>query len=385
VIPTAVLLLALTGLAASLLLLAAVIGVHREVRTVAERRRATVVAALRPQVAAIVAEAMDTLDDPTPPGAAPEPSAAAGRLEQLADGLTRRHRRVLDDLVLGYLSKVRGPARQPLLDLLQHNGTVPRARRRLDRPGVVGRAQAAEILGRAGGPDVVADLIGLLSDRQAEVRVVAAAALAGAAPTRQMVHALLAAVEGDRPIPAGLLVDTLLRLGADATEHLAAALAAATPYAQAVAAETLGLLGTTHATQALLTALGDPRATEEVHVRAAGALGRIGVPDALDPLIGCLRPDRVPALRSAAARALGDLGSPRAVPHLAPLLSGPYPLATAATAALVRMGPAGAQALAEIAAAEPEAPAGRHAAAGLATLRLASGQDPTAVAPVPVG
>jgi HEAT repeat protein len=392
VIPTAVLLAALTVLLALLVLLAAAIGARRLVRTVADRRRAGVVAALRPRVAAVVAEALDSLDappepalpEPAPTGPAP-PRVAAGPLVQLADGLSRRQRRVLDDIVLSYLRKVRGPARQPLLDLLEHNGTVPRARRRLGRPGLVGRAHAAEILGRSGGPEVVPDLIRLLSDRQAEVRVVAAAGLAGAPPTGQIVRALLAAVESDRRIPAGLLVDTLLRLGPDSTEHLAAALAEGTSHARAVAAEALGLLGTSQASQALLAALGDPQASTEVQVRAAGALGRIGAPAALDPLVGCLRPDRAPALRSAAARALGDLGSPRAVPHLVPLLSGAYQLASIATAALVRMGPAGARELADVAAAEPDTAAGRHAAAGLAALQLAGGQVPVPAAPAPVG
>jgi HEAT repeat protein len=210
---------------------------------------------------------------------------------------------------------------------------------------------------------------------------VAAAGLAGAPPSYRVVRALLNAVQADRPVPAGLLVDSLLRLGPGATEHLAAALATGSPHVRAVAAETLGLLGTTEAAAALLAALADPAATAEVRARAAGALGRIGTPAAIDPLIGCLDPDEPPGLRTAAAKALGELSSPRAVPHLVGLLAGPYPLAATAAAALARLGPPAAAALAEVVAAEPVTPAGRHAEAGLAAMRLVTG----AVPPVPVG
>jgi HEAT repeat protein len=139
-----------------------------------------------------------------------------------------------------------------------------------------------------------------------------------------------------------------------------------------VAAETLGLLGTTQATQALLAALDDPHGTVEVQVRAAGALGRIGAPAAFGPLVACLAPDRAPALRVAAVQALGLLGGPRAVPHLVPMLAAAHQLASAAGASLGMLGPAGATALDTVSRREPETPAGRQAAAALATVELAA-------------
>jgi HEAT repeat protein len=397
VIPASVLLLALVGLAALAGLLLVAIGSCRLARGWHLRRQAAVVAVLRPAVAAVVAEAMDdpgagaAAAPPRRPGprhsrsrrprwrrraagraAGPAAGTVPGRLAALADGLPRRQRGVLDGIVLGYLGKVRGPARQPLLDLLEHNGTVARARRRLHRPGAVGRARAAEVLGRAGGPAVALDLLRLLSDREPAVRAVAAAGLSAATPSAEVVRALLAAVEGDRRVPTGLLVDALLRLGPDAAGHLAAALADGAPHVQAVAAEALGRLASMPATQALLAVLAEPGADAEVRSRAAGALGRIGAPAAVDPLIGLLRPGQPPALRVAAAGALGDLGSPRAVPGLLPLLAEAYPLAAAAAAALAQLGSAGAAALAEVADREPGTPAGQHAAAGLAVVELAT-------------
>jgi HEAT repeat protein len=223
----------------------------------------------------------------------------------------------------------------------------------------------------------VPDLIRLLFDRQPEVRVVAAGALAAAPPTSDVVLALLGTIDSDRRVPAGLVADTLLRLGPEATPPLAHALAHGTPNVRAVAAETLGLLDTTQATEALLAALGDPDDSDqpdqpdEVRIRAAGALGRIGAPGAFEPLVACLMPAHAPPLQVAAVQALGLLGRPGAVPYLLPMLTGAHVVAAAAALALTRLGPPGVAALDEVADQDGDSSAARYAASALATLRLA--------------
>lgn len=421
------LLATMTVLVAVLVGLVAAIAVRRLVRLVGDRRRWAAERVMRPRVAAVLADVPDRDEPPSrrlrraprpaprhalrnasrhaagglraaiPPVTLPStplatlpatqlatrPTEAAGpeaagtaaaeavrRLVALWAARGRRERRVLEAVVFGYLGKVRGPGRRALVEFLHRIGAVDRARRRVHRPGVVGRARAAEVLGRVGGAE--AELVRLLADRQAVVRVVAVAGLRFGRPLPGVVPALLAAVDGPRRIPPTLVTEALLGLGPEASPALAAALAGAadapSTAGPAVAAEALGLLGTASAGAALVAAAGDRSTDAELRIRAARALGRIGPPAALEPLIGCLADGEPPVLRAVAAKALGDLGSPRAVPHLVPLLHGPHRLAANAASALARLGPHGARALAT--AAEGEDPAARYATAALATLEL---------------
>jgi cyclophilin family peptidyl-prolyl cis-trans isomerase/HEAT repeat protein len=70
----------------------------------------------------------------------------------------------------------------------------------------------------------------------------------------------------------------------------------------------------------LIVLLGDPEA--RVRRRAALALGRVGLPDAIEPLTKLLA-DEEPEVRQMAAFALGLIGSPAARPPLTQALSGP--------------------------------------------------------------
>ena len=93
---------------------------------------------------------------------------------------------------------------------------------------------------------------------------------------------------------------------------------------------------------------------------AAVNLGKLGTRSALEPLTLALHPSRPGPLRAAAARALGELGAPAAVPILAGLLDDEFPVAHEAAHALRRLGPPGTDAL--VAAVEAErAGAGAHA------------------------
>jgi hypothetical protein len=63
-----------------------------------------------------------------------------------------------------------------------------------------------------------------------------------------------------------------------------------------------------------LRRLADP--SEQVRIDAVTRLGRLKADQAIDPLAATLSGDRSPAVREAAARALGIIGSPRALPAL---------------------------------------------------------------------
>jgi HEAT repeat protein len=80
-----------------------------------------------------------------------------------------------------------------------------------------------------------------------------------------------------------------------------------------VAGWALGEIGDARAVEPLIAALRD--SDGELRGNVAGALGRIGDPRAVEPLIAALA-DKDPLLRSAVATALGKLGDPRAVEPL---------------------------------------------------------------------
>jgi HEAT repeat protein/sRNA-binding regulator protein Hfq len=130
--------------------------------------------------------------------------------------------------------------------------------------------------------DAVNALIGVLDDRDGEVRTYAAATL------------------GDLQNP--LAVKPLLAATKDV--H---------PSTRAQAAAALGKIGAREATAALAAASGD--ASAEVREKAVVALGQIKDSAAVPSLLAALK-DGDPAVRKAAAEALGDIRDPRAIPSL---------------------------------------------------------------------
>jgi HEAT repeat protein len=95
------------------------------------------------------------------------------------------------------------------------------------------------------------------------------------------------------------------------------------------AAEALGMLRTPAALKPLARAMADP--SREVRVRAARALGELGDPVAVDLLLAVLRDEEEHLdVRAAAARALGALHLPKALPALQDLLEAPEAVLRAA-------------------------------------------------------
>jgi HEAT repeat protein len=352
------LLVSVGALPACLLVLFGSAGAARLYQGRRRRRRARAVTTLRPAVAGIIAA---------------EDGSGAEQLALLSGRLRRAERRALTEVVLGYLAKIRGPARQPLLDLLVHDGTVPRAYRDLHARSWVRRARGADILGRAGPPAAAEELAALLTDPVAEVRALAAAGLPtvldGEKVEPWIVEALLRTTGSARRLPAGLIVEVLHRLGSPVTPTLLVALHTGPDEVREIAAQTLGLLGATGGAEAaagLAEAVHEPGGAPAVRARAATALGRLGLPAAVDPLLGALEEEQVPVVRRAAVTALADLGSPAAIEPLARLLDAGHPLATDAAAALGRLGSRGVDALEAVHRDRPGSAAARFAVAELA-------------------
>ena len=109
-------------------------------------------------------------------------------------------------------------------------------------------------------------------------------------------------------------IEALVEMGRPAVKPLIAALKDRYSQRRQGAAVALGEIGDPRAVEPLITiALGDE--DEEVRWAAAGALGRIKDPRAVEPLIAALR-DEDRRIREGAARTLGKIKDPRAVKPL---------------------------------------------------------------------
>jgi HEAT repeat protein len=223
---------------------------------------------------------------------------------------------VLDDVVLHLLPQLRGNDRQVLRDLLIARGVVDRASEQLSARAPWRRGRAAMLLGATGSIRYTPDLVTLLEDRAPDVRSAATRAL-GKAGDVAAVPYLLAALSSSRPVPSGIVGMALLDLGTTALPALRTALESGTAPARALSASLLGLHGDLPATTALTAALDDAGAPAEVRLAAAGALGRIGAPQASAALARVTVLAADPALRATSAEALGRIGDPDCVPALA--------------------------------------------------------------------
>ena len=279
-----------------------------------------VLTALRKALRAASARRRDRLESLVRPAllqylAAESPDPAALDVAGRAAG------RSLDTLAAGLLPKLRGEDRDALTRVLADRGTIAKARRRTRLPGPVNRARAAELLGAAGDAEALPELRRLLIDSNADVRSAAARAL-GKVGDIEAVPALLEVLDGPRQVPAGIVTMALLHMGPRATSVLRVGLEPTRPApVRQVAAELLGRLGGTEATDELIRVLSeDPDL--QTRIAAAGALGRIGLPRAVEPLVASLEPHEPTPLREAAATALGAVGGQAAVAALHEALQG---------------------------------------------------------------
>lgn len=336
-------------------LVIATVGIRRLTGGHQQRRRAALEAEVRPLLLEVLAE-----DDPDP--------VAVQRLA----GLPRRQWRSAEPMLLLMVGKVRGGARDALIEALAQRGALARAARRTTSRSVIRRCRGAA-LGAARRAEHVPILVGLLDDPNSEVRRVSVRAL-GHIGSRDAAESLLHAVSGSRPSSPTDVSAALVLLEPAATAVLARAAVESAPVEQAVAAEVLGLRGAVQSGPSLMRLL-QGSDDVEVQVRAARALGRIGSPAAVGPLEHALD-SPLPGLRAVAARALGQLGAVASIDALTRCLGDrEHRVAANAAGALARLGQPGQDRLLE-SSTGTDARAAGHAREALAMLAL---DAPTAV------
>jgi HEAT repeat protein len=346
---------ALALVALGVLLLGVAIVARRALRVRLDRRRDARCAPHRLNVMRLVAGERD------------EAAAAVRALGQVDD----RDWRALRPGIEALLGKVRGESHAQVVELLHRRGSLEAALKATRSFDPVRRARAAHLIGTARQRSARGVLEHLLTDRDPDVRRVAAAALGHLGDPRSTAP-LLHTLAERRSVPPSVVASAVAELGHWAHASLFSAIGDESPMVRAVAVEICGLAGGAPSAPVLRAALRHDSELE-VRVRAARALGRLGVPGAVPDLVSASRPSEPAALRMVAARALGDIGSVDAVPGLRVMLDAPeHRVAANAAAALARLGGTGVSALREVA-----ATAGRSASearAGLALAELTSGE-----------
>ena len=319
--------------------------------------------------------------------------ASTGLLVRVADGsgdqaavqqlieMDARVWKALEPSALHLLDVISGKALTDLIGLFERRGAVAAAGRDAHSRSGVRRARAAHNLGRFRHRPAVPELCRLLADADADVRHCAARALGRIADPAAAPH-LLAALGGTRPIPVSVVAHALLRVEGGDTPALRAALKDRNPRVRAVAAEVLGRCGA-HETLPDLVAVLAAEEAVDVRVRAIGALTRLGLPQAVPPLLEATNAIE-PLVRAAAARALGKLPDARSVARLTALLADPvHEVAHEAAQALPCLGAAGLAALEQAAAGpSPQAAAARaRNALALAALGSPHRRGPASASP----
>jgi hypothetical protein len=230
-----------------------------------------------------------------------------------ASKLRRRGRRALTGSLGLYAGQLTGPDLARISALLEQSGEVGDEIKALRR-SLRGwrRAQAAYVLGDVGSSLAVPHLLAALQgDRDRDVRACAARSLGrlrSPEATEPLVHAL-----AEHTVPRAVAGRALVSIGAAALPSLKPLAGSTQPALRTTAAQLIGLLGNSGATDSLLPLLRDT--VPATRAAAAGALGRIGARPATSKLRERLS-DPEPAVRAAAARALGQIGDPEAVPDL---------------------------------------------------------------------
>jgi hypothetical protein len=279
-------------IAGTIVVLAALTTFAKAWRGLEERRRSRLTEKLRPQL-------LTAIHDPS----------ADAALE-----IQPRHIRSAMSLVRTLLSSLRGEDRERLVGVLERHGVLDGALRDLSSRRGLRRALAADLLGAAGVERAAAPLAALLSDADADVRRTAARAL-GMIGDPEAIPALLTSLEGRRPVPLNTVTMAILRIGRAGADALLTGFLKGGSRARAVCAELLGLQSMLGAAPALSEAVRNDEVLE-VRIRAARALGRIGLPSSVETLAEVMRPSEPVPLRAVAARALGTIGGPRPVSML---------------------------------------------------------------------
>jgi HEAT repeat protein len=253
-------------------------------------------------------------------------------------------RRLLQRDLLALRPKLKGEAAAAVEELVSASRLLDGALRDLRSRSVLVQVRAADALGTIGGPDAVPHLVEQLDAPDRLSRLAAARALAnlGAVDATPQILTALADV-GPR---AEDVAEVLSRLGESAVPALRERLRdAPSGEERRLAAAVLGELRVLEAAGELRATLSDP--DPRVAAAAAAAVGRLGDVNALPALLQILGESDAPALREAAADALGAIDDPVAGASLIRALDAPqWGVRDAAARALCALGDAGVEQLA---------------------------------------
>ena len=275
-------------------------------------------------------------------------------------------RAIWRDVALEAMTDLRGSERAALAHLLDDLGYVSEAVSELGSRRRAVRRRGAETLAAVANQRSLQALATGLHDRDVQVRMTCARALAQASGTETLPE-ILTAVMRDVDAAPGAVADIVLALGREHPEALDQLLDPAAPGAPAavwsIAMAVIGELRLAQHAPRLRGTLGE-RPGDRHLAATARALGMIGDVDAVPPLIVLAEDeDRAPVARAAAVTALGSIGDPSAVGSLATLVRHEdWDLRTAAASALCGLGHKGRLAL-EQAAQSPAQPVREQAQA----------------------
>ncbi len=274
------------------------------------------------------------LDEPTEPA-------------RIVAELSPADRKLLDSKARALLSALRGEDRESLARLLESRGLTEAARHQCLSWRAATRVAGCQLLGDVGSSFAVLDLVPLLDDPRPSVRLAAARAL-GRLGQPTAVTPLIGAVERGGHLPVDVAADAIQQIRDWPVSLLPPLLSDPSQPTRALAVELLGRFRSLDCIDALVELLEDDRSTE-VRVRTARALGRIGSPRGVQPLIACT--DSGPTeLRLEAVKSLGRMGAAAAVPALRNVLLGDsLSLSQAAATSLSAIDPQGVVALQDIA------------------------------------
>ena len=260
--------------------------------------------------------------------------------------LPQRHdeRDVIATMLLEVVPKVRGAAREGILQLLDEAGFTEQYLVRLSTKSPRHRAIAAEVLGTMRAHSALPGLLRLLNARNEELRVVAARAL-GKLGNPLAVQPLIDAFVHGR-LPLGTVASSIIQIGPAAGSLLQSSLGSPDADVRALTAELAGILRLQSSVDHLCELLTDPAVA--VRRTAATALGQLANEDAIPSLVLTLQDEDV-ALRTRTCVALGQIGSTDALDALHNATGDPeHDVRVAATRALTQLGDRGLLTLAEI-------------------------------------
>lgn len=264
------------------------------------------------------------------------------------EALTPDQRVALETKARALLPSLRGQDRETVGRVLERLGAVDAARLQIKSKRAGARSEAGEFLGESGSVDALSDLLELLRDFDPKVRWAAARGL-GRLGNPSAVEPLLAAVDGPCAVPVDVIADAVLALRSCPIAKLRPGLGSPSVSARALTVELLGRFQVLAAIDEVADLLHhDP--SVEVRARAARSLGRMESPRAVPPLVACAGDGPV-AVRAQAIWALGQIGADEGLDVLrSSVLGDVHHLSAMAADALAMMGPKGRRVLGEVAA-----------------------------------